>query len=278
MTRVPLRPGFALNVDVGGSGPAIVLLHGFTGSSRGWGEFGRILQQQFTTVAPDIVGHGHSDSPGDLDQYRMPQVVDDLVEAVRLAGWPRATWLGYSMGGRTALHVAAAHPEAVERLVIVGGSPGLATPEERAARVSADEALASRIETEGVPAFVDYWENIPLFASQRRLPAEQRAAIRAGRLACDPVGLANSLRGMGTGAQEPLFSRLGELRLPVLLLAGSEDEKFSAIARDMAKVIPNAAVEIVPNAGHAAHIDQPEACARPVLAFLSQLRPEGALK
>lgn len=273
MPRYEVAPGFSLNVEVSGSGPAIVLLHGFTGSATGWGAFGERLRERLTTVAVDIVGHGQSDKPLEVEHYRMPQVVADIVEAVRMAGFERCAWLGYSMGGRTALQVAAAFPGAVERLVLIGASPGIADAEGRAARVADDERLAQRILDEGVPTFVDYWESIPLFASQQSLPGKTRDAIRAGRLSCDPNGLANSLRGMGTGAQVPLHERLSELAMPVLAMAGELDTRYTEVARELAVAVPRGRCSVVPNAGHAAHIENPEWCAGQATAFV--LNAEG---
>jgi 2-succinyl-6-hydroxy-2,4-cyclohexadiene-1-carboxylate synthase len=268
MPRLEVAAGFFLNVEVAGAGPAIVLLHGFTGSAAGWGRFGELLRERLTTVAVDIAGHGQSDKPAEIDHYRMPQVVADIARAVELAGFARGAWLGYSMGGRTALHVAAAFPQSVERLALIGASAGIAEAGGRAARVADDERLAGRIIFEGVPAFVDYWESIPLFASQRNLPEELRQEIRTGRLACDPIGLANSLRGMGTGAQEPLHGRLGELPMPVLAMAGELDTRYAATAQDLAARLPRGRAAIVPAAGHAAHIENPEWCAREVITFV----------
>lgn len=271
MTRVELPGNFALNVEVSGDGPPLVLLHGFTGSARSWGRFGELLAARFRTCAIDIVGHGESDAPVDLERYEMPVVVDDVVAAVRQLGIERAAWLGYSMGGRAALHVAAAHPGAVAALVLIGASAGLDCTEERLARRSADNALADRIERDGVPAFVDYWEALPLFATMRALPAEQQAAIRAGRLRNRAVGLANSLRGMGTGAQEPLQHRLHELGVPALVLSGELDAKFTQIGRDLAEAMPGARFAPVPGAGHAAQAEQPETVAALVTDFLTHL-------
>lgn len=268
MPRFEVAPGFSLNVEVAGAGPAIVLLHGFTGSAAGWGRFGELLRERLTTIAVDIAGHGQSDKPAEIEHYRMPQVVADIVRAVELAGFTCPAWLGYSMGGRTALHVAAAFPQSVERLALIGASAGIAEAEGRAARVADDERLAERIVSEGVPAFVDYWESVPLFASQRDLPEELRQEIRAGRLACDPIGLANSLRGMGTGAQGPLHGRLGELGMPVLAMAGERDTRYVAVAQDLAARLPRGRAAIVPAAGHAAHIENPEWCAREVITFV----------
>ncbi len=270
MTRIAVEPGFALNVEVEGSGPPLVLLHGFTGSTRSWSTLAT-LAERWTLVAFDIVGHGLSDSPAELDHYAMEPCVADLANAAGRLGFARAHWLGYSMGGRTALHVAAAHPEAVRGLVLIGASPGIDCVEDRVARRGADELLARRIETEGVEAFVDYWESIPLFATQKLLPAEVQSSVRAGRLRNSATGLANSLRGMGAGAQEPLHQRLGSLTMPTLLLAGSEDAKYVAQGREMAMAMPRARCEVVDGAGHAAHLEQPGRCRELIRGFLESV-------
>ncbi len=269
MTLVPLDGGFSLNVERMGSGPPLVLLHGFTGSAMSWGPLAEMLAARNTVLAVDIVGHGASGKPDDLAPYAIDRAARDAVAAMLALGFRRASWLGYSMGGRLALYVAATLPTAVDRLVLIGASPGLADPGEREARRADDEALADRIETEGVPAFVDYWESLPLFETQARLPAGMRLAIRRGRLANDARGLANSLRGMGTGAQPPLHDQLDEVETPSLLLAGAKDAKFAAIVREMA-AMPNARAHLVPEAGHAAHIEKPAYCARTITAFLEE--------
>lgn len=271
MTRVELGGGFGLNVEVGGEGPPIVLLHGFTGSGSGWGEFGELLRTRFTTIAPDIVGHGQSDAPDDVDPYRMENVVADLVTAVSKLGFERAAWLGYSMGGRTALHVTNAYPDAVSALVLIGASAGLDCVEDRLARTTADNALAARIEREGVEAFVDYWENIPIFATQKALPAEVRERVRAGRLRNRAIGLANSLRGMGTGAQEPLQHRLDQLAQPTLVLAGELDVKYVETGEQLAASMPNARFAAIPAAGHAAQLERPNETARLIFDFFDTI-------
>ena len=270
MTRVPLDGGFFLNVERMGSGPPLVLLHGFTGSAMSWGPLAEMLAARCTLLAVDIVGHGDSSKPETPDRYAMERAARDAVTAMLAFGFRRSAWLGYSMGGRLALYIAATLPEAVERLVLVGASPGLADPAEREARRAADEALADRIEAEGVPAFVDYWESLPLFETQQRLPAGMRRAIRRGRLANDAHGLANSLRGMGTGAQPPLHDQIGDITIPSLLLAGALDTKFAAIAGEMAAAMPDARAVRVPGAGHAAHMEKAAYCARTITAFLRE--------
>lgn len=275
MPRFEVHPGFSLHVDISGGGPPVVLLHGFTGAADGWGEFRDLLDEQFTTYAIDIIGHGRSDKPYGVERYRMATAVEDLVSVSELAGARHAAWVGYSMGGRTALHVAVAQAGKIRCLALVGGSPGLATEAERDARVTSDEALADRIERGGVEAFVDHWESIPLFETQRRLAPDVRSRIRAGRLANEARGLANSLRGMGTGAQPPLFDALGDLAIPSLFLAGEEDPKFAAIGQDMAAAAANASFATVPGAGHAAQLENPSAVAAKVIPFLRRVFDEG---
>ena len=253
MTRIAVD-GVELNVERAGSGPPVVLLHGFTGSAAGWAPLVEVLAPEFTTLAVDIVGHGKSDAPAGLERYQMRRCVDDLASLLRTLGHDRACWLGYSMGGRAALQVAVQRPDIVASLVLEGATPGLRQAAARAERVASDEALAERIERDGVESFVDHWQALPLFATQASLPPETRHAIRAGRLANRAVGLANSLRGMGAGAPACLSPRLDEVRAPVLLLAGASYEKYVALARGMASTIACAQLQIVPGAGQAIHL------------------------
>jgi 2-succinyl-6-hydroxy-2,4-cyclohexadiene-1-carboxylate synthase len=258
----------AYNVETVGTGPPVVLLHGFTGSRTSWQQLTAALGHHFTCVIPDHIGHGLSGAPRALERYQMRRVVDDLVEVVRASGYERAAWLGYSMGGRTALQVAVHRPEAVSALILEGASPGLADDAERADRRAADDALAERIEAEGVDWFADYWGALPLWDTQASLNPVIRVALRQQRMAQRAVGLANSLRGMGAGAQEAVWDRLGEVRIPVQLIAGDLDEKYTAIAREMAVALPNATIELIEDAGHAAHLEQADAFAAVVLDFL----------
>ncbi len=264
--------GLALNVDRYGMGPPVVLIHGFTGSRETWRPLVRALDAEFTTLSVDLVGHGLSGSPTEVDRYRMHRAVDDLAALLHRLGYERATWLGYSLGGRVALQVAARHPEVVSALVLEGATPGLADPGERAARVASDEALADRIERDGLDWFVDYWGSLPLWASQREtLSPVQHEALRAQRMSQRATGLANSLRGMGTGAQEPVHARLAEIGVPVLLVTGTLDAKFSQIAREMAGSLPDATVRQIDGAGHAAHLEQPDEFHSLVLEFLRRV-------
>lgn len=257
-----------------GSGESVVLLHGFTGSSANWHLVMERLAGSFRVLAIDLTGHGQSDAPTEIERYTMPTIADDLgVLLGRFNALP-AHWLGYSMGGRLALYTAVNHPQWVRSLILESASPGLQDATERAARRQQDEALATRIESEGVEAFVNQWEKIPLFASQKRLPAEKRVALRAGRLANSARGLANSLRGMGAGAQPTLWERLGTIDKPTLLVAGETDDKFVALNRQMEEVIPDATLRIANGAGHNVHLERTNEYSEWVLAFLKNIPRE----
>ncbi len=236
----------------------LVLLHGFTGSAASWGDHpGALATGGLRVIALDMPGHGESDAPADARRYAMEYCRADIIGALQALGVREgeAILLGYSMGGRIALYTAFAG--FFRALILESASPGLASAAEREQRRQQDETLAERIEREGVAAFVDYWEQLPLFASQQALPAATRAALHRQRLHNRAAGLANSLRGAGTGAQPALHERLAKLNLPVLLIAGELDEKFRAIAQQMAWMLPQAQLAIVPGAGHTVHLEQP---------------------
>jgi len=262
--------GLDYHYTVNGAGPALFLLHGFTGSAASWPRHIERYAGDFTCIAVDLPGHGATASPADPARYAMARVVDDLAALCKELGLDKAAWLGYSMGGRLALGVGVLAPQIVSALVLEGASPGLADPTERAARVASDELLAQRLDRDGLVPFIDFWERIPLFATQERLPAERRDGLRRQRLNNNPVGLANSLRGMGQGSQPAFHDRLAQINVPTLLLAGEEDAKFRLLAQEMSTTIPNARFATIPNAGHAAHFEQPAIFDDLVLTFLRE--------
>lgn len=260
----------ALGVQVLGEGPPLVLLHGFTGSAEAWGALATRLSQRFRTILFDLPGHGRSPAPERPEAARLAQVADALVRELDRLGIPEAAWLGYSLGGRVALHVALAHPTRVRRLVLESTSAGIGDPAERAARAAADEDLARSIERDGLASFVERWLAQPLFATQQSLPDEVRTRERARRLRGSAAGYAAALRAMGAGDQAPLWSRLPELRAPTLLLAGELDVKYAGLARAMAQRLPAARVEVTQGAGHTVHLERPDAWLGAVEQFLSE--------
>ena len=271
MTRMALSAleGALVNVEQSGNGPAVVVLHGFTGHAETWRSFMDAARSDYTLIAVDLPGHGASDSPDDPKLYSMERHVQALMEILDGLGLQRVVWLGYSLGGRIALSVAIANPERTSALVLESASPGLARLDESRMRVREDEMLADWIEEVGVDRFVGYWESLPLWDSQSCLPAEARENLRRQRLQNSSIGLANSLRGVGTGAQPALHDRLHRLSAPTLIVAGEDDTRFSAIAREMHKAMSHSQLEVLPGTGHAAHLEQPSQFNRAVMDFLA---------
>ncbi|MGI8902229.1 MAG: alpha/beta fold hydrolase [Solirubrobacteraceae bacterium] len=228
----------------------IVLLHGFTHTGASWEPVTAALGTSYRSLAPEIRGHGRASG---RQPVTLEAVIGDLDELAPAS----FTLVGYSMGGRIALHAALALGERVRRLVLIGASPGIADSAQRAARRAGDEQLADEIEREGVTIerFARKWAQTPVLAGQ---PPPVAAAVHADRLRSTPAGLARALRGLGTGALEPLWNRLEDLQMPVTLVAGERDVKFRAIAEEMAPAIMAGEVVIVPVAGHAVHLEAPE--------------------
>lgn len=270
---VDIGDGLCLHVETGGDGPPLVLLHGFTGSTETWATLRAAAEKTHTVVAIDLPGHGNSSAPNDPDCYRLTRVADDLARVLDDLSIDRAAILGYSMGGRTALRFAVAHPDRVSALILESMSPGIADASEREARIRSDEDLADAIESDGIEAFIDRWECLPIWDTQKRVSAEARDRLRAQRLENRQEGLANSLRGAGPGHDEPLQGRLGEISTPTLLIAGALDTKYTEIATAMKDAMPNARLTLIPDAGHASHFEQPEAFASAVMAFLQDISP-----
>jgi len=258
------------HLNVSGDGFPFLLLHGFTGDSTTWQPFFSEWGKHSQLIAPDIVGHGQSDSPADISRYDIQHAASDLKLLLEQLGINQLDVLGYSMGGRLALTFAIMFPMMVRNLILESASPGLETEEERKARRMKDAELAHFIKERGIEEFVSDWERIPLFQSMSNQPEEVRLQIRKQRLENCPEGLANSLLGMGTGSQPSWWKYLKELTCPVLLLTGKQDTKFCEIARSMQGVIPKSTWMIFHDSGHAIHVEEKEKFGTIVSDFLTK--------
>jgi 2-succinyl-6-hydroxy-2,4-cyclohexadiene-1-carboxylate synthase len=234
----------------------LVLLHGFTNTGASWENVIQALPDSHRVQAPDIRGHGAASGA-------RPVTLDAVLAEVDALSPDRFTLGGYSQGGRIALHAALALPGRVERLILIGASPGIADPEEREQRRRADEALAAWAESVSIDQFVSRWSQTPVLADQ---PPEVRAAIMADRLRNTTDGLAAALRGLGTGTLPSLWDRLAQIAIPVELIVGERDRRFRRTAERMAEALPAARLHVVPGAGHAVHLEQPWAVAALIVA------------
>jgi len=248
-----------LNYFVAGEGPPVTLLHGFTQSGRSWQEVITTMPQGWRWVVPDLRGHGETQTrPG--VECTMDGCLADLEMLWDHLGVQRTHLVGYSMGGRLALHVAARKPERLLSLLTIGAHAGL-EEDAREGRRLGDEALAQRIENDGLEPFVKYWSGLPLFAGLERRGPSFVAQLRAERMSNTVAGLACSLRGMGAGMMQPVWDDLARVTVPSTFVAGQLDHGYVASARRLAAVVANGRVEVVLRSGHAVHQERPEAFA-----------------
>ena len=247
--------------------PSILFLHGFMGSSTDWLPTAERLSEFFRSILVDLPGHGRTPLPSNPLSLQMKDVVqalDVLLDHLRVE---RCILVGYSMGGRIALHYALQHPERCMRLILESASPGLRTPSEREARRASDHRLAAQLERMDFAEFLAKWYSQPTFASLKHQPGLLRPLI-ARRLENDASMLAHVLRTLGTGCQESLWERLSSIEMPVLALAGMFDAKYVAIAREMAGCSPRIRAHVVPGAGHIVHLEKAE-------EFLKRIKDDG---
>lgn len=244
-----------LTLDRQGSGTPLAWLHGFTQTRASARQFRSILTGRHEVLTLDLPGHGAAASI----TASLPEIAALVLDAL-----PREPVIvgGYSFGARVALHVALAAPERVRALVLVSASRGIWELDERQNRRRRDEALATHLEEVGTDVFLSEWLAQPLFATLGH-HAESETRSR------DATGLAQSLRRAGTGTQEWLGERLATLEVPTLAAAGELDAKFVTEARALCAQLPHATLSIIPGAGHAAHLEQPELVARAIEEFLA---------
>jgi len=246
-----------LGMLVEGGGEPVVLVHGFTQTLASWDRVAVNLGRDRKVIRVDAPGHGTSAA-----------VHVDLAQGARLLGESggRATYVGYSMGGRLALRLALDQPQLVRALVLLGATAGIDDPIERRERRAHDEALAQRLEAEGVEDFVDGWMNQAMFEAVPRDGSD-----RAGRMTNSVDGLASSLRLAGTGTMDPpWWDELDRLDMDTLVLAGEHDQKFTGLGLRLAETIgPSAHFATIEGAHHAAHLEQPEAFVEVLRDFLA---------
>ncbi len=232
----------------------LVLLHGFTQTGASWDRVRDALELGDRQVlTPDQRGHGAASATRPI---LLPAMAADAMAAV--SGGTELALGGYSMGGRAAMLAALASPGRLTHLALISTTAGIEDERERAERIAADDTLAAQIEREGIEAFAAEWGSGTLFAGQ---DPDVAAAAHADRLRNDAAGLAASLRGAGTGKMGSLWRGLSALTMPVLVLTGERDEKFTAIGARLASEIPGAEHVVVPGAGHQLPLEAPQAVA-----------------
>ncbi|MHB1505163.1 MAG: alpha/beta fold hydrolase [Sulfobacillus sp.] len=267
-----------LATTVRGSGPTVVLLHGFAQDGRSMADLQDRLSAGFRTVAVDLPGHGRS-----LGIAAAPYVAETLGALSQLLDRlevTQAALVGYSFGARLAAWAALDQPSRWWALVLESMSLALPEPQ-RQDRLSADLALAAQMSRESISAFVARWETHSVFASQQRVPASRLAAQRHIRMGQDPIGLAEALAGGGQARTGLSAEQLAGLAVPTLVLAGSEDQAYASQLERLRAAIPKAQGAVISGAGHNLHLEAPAEAAEAIWTFLSQVmtpRPDDQIR
>jgi 2-succinyl-6-hydroxy-2,4-cyclohexadiene-1-carboxylate synthase len=252
---------------------AIVFLHGFLGRSDDWQDVAEQFESDYYCVMPDLPGHGDTPLSDCQEDYTIESAGKSIIELLDDLEIERAVLVGYSMGGRIALHTALEYQDRFGALVVESAGPGLRTGQERSERIAVDEKNIEKLDRLGMKRFIDYWYNVPLFESLQNHP-DKLALLKEKRVTNSKEGLILSLRGTGKGRQPSLWSRLQELHLPVLLVCGELDSKFVGTSTEMSGKMQSAQLNAVPGAGHNVHLEQPGKFAQAVGDFIREYKSE----
>ncbi|MBS0361397.1 MAG: alpha/beta fold hydrolase [Proteobacteria bacterium] len=246
------RDGVKIHYDVEGSGPALILTHGYSSTGDMWAGQVPVLKDAFTVITWDMRGHGRSDYPEDQAAYSEEATVADMAALLDAIGAETAVVGGLSLGGYMSLAFHRAHPERVRALLIIDTGPGYKKDEPRDGWNANAIRRAEKYEAEGLP-------------DTSRASAEVRLARHR-----DATGLARAARGMLTQRDAKVIENLPNVAVPAIVIVGADDTPFLAASDYMASKIPGAKKAVIPDAGHSANIDQPEAFNAALTGFLKQ--------
>ena len=249
----------------------VLLLHGFTGSSRDWENIIMRLPENFNYYAIDLIGHGDSDSPSEIKYYNADSIVEQLKEfSVKVLNG-RFICLGYSMGGRAALSYSVRYPGTIEGLILESSTAGIKDENERNERIKKDEEITDYISHHSIEEFIDYWMDMDVFNTQKRFANSKLNEIKKSKLNNSKTGLSNFLKGFGTGQMPPLYDQLKNVKAETLLITGDLDEKFRLINNEMNSLFPSSKHISIKNSGHNTHLETPAAFIKTVSGFLNEL-------
>ncbi|MDZ7623409.1 MAG: 2-succinyl-6-hydroxy-2,4-cyclohexadiene-1-carboxylate synthase [Ignavibacteriaceae bacterium] len=250
----------------------ILFLHGFTGSSNDWKDVVQKIDKRFNKTALDLIGHGKSSSPTSVNYYMGDSLTNQIEQVINHLRLKEVILCGYSMGGRVALNFAIAKPNMVKGLILESSSPGIKNQKEKEARKKSDEELAAYIENNSLEDFAAMWLDQELFGTLRRFSNNKLKDIKEEKAKNSKIGLANSLRGFGTGVMPFLASELVKLKIPTFLITGGLDDKFTQINQNFKKLSPSVKHKIISTSGHNTHLEEPKKFIDAVNGFLSGLR------
>lgn len=245
----------------------VVFLHGFTGDSTDWQFIFDQFPNTMLPVAVDLIGHGKTDSPSDPVHYTCSAIVHQLDSIFSQLNFGRIILAGYSMGGRAALSYCLKHSQRVSAAVLESTTAGIEDFCMKKERVELDLLFADKIKREGVESFVNYWFDTPLFESLKNLPNFEE--VKGKRIGNSVTGLANTLSSFSTGLMMSYWDKLPLLNLPILLISGEMDAKYTNLNKAMKLKLPNAGHITVLQCGHNVHLEKPELFTKLVIDFLT---------
>ncbi len=236
----------------------ILFLHGFTGCAEDWLFIFDKLNPEFEPFAIDLIGHGKTSSPKISSFYSTYNIIKNINSILDYLKIKSVILVGYSMGGRAALAYTINYPGRVNKLILESSTAGITNEIERKRRIKQDNDLANFIEQNSIENFINHWFSVPLFQSLKKLPLNTYNKIVEGRKFNNKTGLANSLRGFGTGKMPNYWGKLHNLKTNTLLISGDLDNKFTTINKKLSSELPNAKHVIVKNTGHNLHLEKPQ--------------------
>ena len=248
----------------------VLLLHGFTGSLEDWRECLHNFDTRFNYIGMDLIGHGKSDSTVDVLKYSADSIVKNIDDVLNYLLLDTVIILGYSMGGRVALSYAVNRSKKIKGLILESTTPGIKNEKERKERIISDEEIARFIESKSLEEFAELWLDQELFNTQRRFANEKLKKIKKMKASNSKTGLANSLRGFGTGKMPYLGDNLNNINCPVFLISGELDSKFTAINSKLKRKFSNAEHLIIKNAGHNTNLEEMKKFIGVINNFLSK--------
>ncbi len=272
VTRVRTADGTTLACRyLPGNGQLIVAIHGFTGDGTTMLELVETCREGRPAILIDVIGHGQSDTPEHVEHYTMASVVDQVLSVIGGHEPLTVHLVGYSMGGRIALSMAARAPWYFASITLLSSTAGIADPAKRAERYDQDQKTADGLEQRGLDLFIEDWLKLPLFGPYvSSLDDTRRSQTIEQRTSSSPIGLANSLRGTGTGSMPPLWGVLPSIRSPLLSIAGSLDTTYAAIAKDLGRAAAFGQTAIIDDVGHVVHHENLGEVAAIVRRFLTE--------
>lgn len=248
----------------------VLFLHGFTGCAEDWFPVFEQLPDKYNYLALDIIGHGKSDAPGDSAKYNVESLVSQIKYVKDHLTQNKIFVHGYSMGGRLALNFAINHPDDVKGLILESTSAGIKNDEERKKRYEDDLKIVEYIETHTLEEFIESWQDMELFNTQRRFSNDKLKKIKKKKSSGSKIGYSNSLRGFSTGIMPPVHDKLKKIPFKVLLITGDLDTKFTGINARLVKRFFKAKHKIVRNSGHNTHLEEPKRFMEIVTNYLGQ--------